>query len=161
GREAAVRLPVDRDHRVLELVRLEDLDVPAEQLGVELLSPLGIGRHVLVPHERADPALDLSAHSRLLSRFDLADSIITMLFQSNWKLVFTKWKRSGATDSTAGSPARSISSGNAGRCSSSATSSSGRSASPTCARASRGSRRTCSPSGSSSSNAVESSGAAS
>src|SRR5262249_40170411 len=67
GRKAAVGLAVDGDHRVLELLTLEDLDLPPEELGVEVLRPLGVGGHVLVPHERADLARSAGAHALLLS----------------------------------------------------------------------------------------------
>jgi hypothetical protein len=52
--EAAVALSARRDHRVVGLAGLEDLCLPAEQLRVEVLRLLGIGRNLLVPYEFSD-----------------------------------------------------------------------------------------------------------
>src|SRR6185369_8960651 len=63
GRDPAVPLVADLDDRVLHLAR-PGFGLPAEELGVEALRLLGVGRVVLVPDERSDLRLDVSAQDR-------------------------------------------------------------------------------------------------
>src|SRR5207302_7680974 len=56
--EAAVALAAGRDHRVIGLSGLEHLRAPAEELRVEVLRLLGLGRDLFVPDELADRGCD-------------------------------------------------------------------------------------------------------
>src|SRR5262245_28061917 len=66
--EPAVLRALRRDHRVVHLARLPHLDVPAEQLRVEALRRLEVGRAEVVPDEATDRSLHLRRHTYLLRR---------------------------------------------------------------------------------------------
>src|SRR5262249_38030296 len=68
GAETAVELPVHLDHLVVHVLGPERLQLPAEQVPVELRRRCGIRRSVVVPDETARSRLHGCAHSSPLLR---------------------------------------------------------------------------------------------